>query len=187
MHDRLRLFPECARRSQHFIFHQSRPFAHCPLHSLLYVICHRCRVPLAYVLRSCRVFGPINCPACQETQLPLSVSYRLSGGPVLPYPHAVTVKNFKYNFPVTAIDSTVWSLVRSHASIIGMSLFVVSLYKPFSYIFLGFLWSRLDFHLALAQGFPPEAESTAVALAEQQYGIRADIPVGDDAHSLNLY
>lgn len=68
-----------------------------------------------------------------------------------------------------------------------MSLFVVSLYKPFSYIFLGFLWSRLDFHLALAQGFPPEAESTAVALAEQQYGIRADIPVGDDAHSLNLY
>ena len=74
MDDRLRLCPTCSRQGHHFIVHQLRPFANCPLHGLpLRDRCRRCGGPLAYGLGSSIVFGPINCPTCRAPQLPLSV------------------------------------------------------------------------------------------------------------------
>ncbi|MBY0240642.1 MAG: hypothetical protein K2X55_15130 [Burkholderiaceae bacterium] len=74
MHERLRLCPECARHGHHFIIHQLRPFACCPLHGLpLRDHCRRCGAPQAYALGNSMVFGPVSCATCRAPQLPLSV------------------------------------------------------------------------------------------------------------------
>ncbi len=74
MHDRLRLCRACSMQGHHFIVHQLRPFAHCPLHGLpLRDRCCHCDELLTYRLGNSMVFGPINCPTCRKPQLPVSV------------------------------------------------------------------------------------------------------------------
>ncbi|SFM91576.1 hypothetical protein SAMN02982985_05772 [Rugamonas rubra] len=96
MHERLRLCPTCSRQGHHFIIHQLRPFANCPLHGLpLSDHCRRCGGPLSYGLGSSIVFGPINPPACRTPQLPLSVG----GQPVASVMSARSVEQIAHWLP----------------------------------------------------------------------------------------
>ncbi|MFZ4538210.1 TniQ family protein [Propionivibrio sp.] len=71
--EQLRLCPACVREGHHFILHQLRSFACCPLHGLrLREHCLHCGEPLVYALGNSIVFGPINCLACRAPQLPVS-------------------------------------------------------------------------------------------------------------------
>lgn len=70
MCDQLRLCPVCARLGYHFLIHQMRPLACCPLHSVqLRECCQRCAAPLAYEFGTSKVHGPISCTACAAPQL----------------------------------------------------------------------------------------------------------------------
>lgn len=69
----LRMCPACARAGYHFIIHQLRPFAYCPLHDLpLRECCPRCGEVLAYALGESTAQGPISCPSCSAPQLAVS-------------------------------------------------------------------------------------------------------------------
>lgn len=71
--EQLRLCPACVREGHHFILHQIRSFACCPLHGLrLSAHCFRCGGSLAYALGKSAVLGPINCPSCRMPLLPVS-------------------------------------------------------------------------------------------------------------------
>lgn len=84
----LRLCPACARDGYHFIIHQLRPFACCPLHNLpLRERCLRCGEVLAYALGESTAHGPISCPSCSAPQLPVS-----RGG--YPKPSVISAQTF---------------------------------------------------------------------------------------------
>lgn len=71
--EQLRLCPACSREGRHFILHQLRSFACCPLHGLrLRGHCLRCGKEIAYELGKSTVLGPINCSSCRAPLLPVS-------------------------------------------------------------------------------------------------------------------
>lgn len=73
MCEQLRLCPACARLGYHFIIHQMRSFACCPLHHLpLRERCPRCAERLVYDFGQSKAHGPISCPTCGAPQLPVS-------------------------------------------------------------------------------------------------------------------